>query len=262
MNQTFDLSGKTAIVTGCGKGIGAAISSALARQGAVVHGLDLDDASGQALIDEINAGGGRAFYHHCNVSDHEATGKVFAGIAGQAENGLDILVNNAGIAHIGTVISTTPEDMDRLYQVNIKGVYNCLHFGVQHMQQSGGGSIINMGSVAASVGLNDRFAYSLTKGAVTTMTYSVAKDFVGENIRCNAIAPARVHTPFVDGYLKQNYPGRESEMYDQLAATQPIGRMAQPEEIANLVVYLCSDEAGFITGSVYPIDGGFLTLNT
>lgn len=258
----FDLSGKTAIVTGCGKGIGAAISSALARQGAVVHGLDVDDAAGQAHIDSITASGGRAFYHHCNVADHEATGKVFDEIAAGSDTGLDVLINNAGIAHIGTVVSTTPEAMDRLYQVNIKGVYNCLHFGVKLMQARGGGSIVNMGSVAASLGLLDRFAYSMSKGAVTTMTYSVAKDFIKDNIRCNAIAPGRVHTPFVDGYLKQNYPGQEKEMFDKLAATQPIGRMGQPEEIANLVVYLCSDEAGFITGSVYPIDGGFVTLNT
>ncbi|PHN05570.1 SDR family NAD(P)-dependent oxidoreductase [Flavilitoribacter nigricans] len=262
MKQVFDLSGKTAIVTGCGKGIGAAISSALARQGAIVYGLDMDNASGKALIDSINAEGGKAHYFYCDVADYETTGKVFDYIAETTEYGLDILVNNAGIAHIGTVVSTTPDDLDRLYQVNIKGVYNCLHFGVKHMLESGGGSIVNMGSVAASVGLSDRFAYSMSKGAVTTMTYSVAKDFIKENIRCNAIAPARVHTPFVDGYLKQTYPGRESEMYDQLAATQPIGRMGQPGEIANLVVYLCSDEASFITGTIYPIDGGFLTLNT
>lgn len=262
MNQLFDLSGKTAIVTGCGKGIGAAIATALARQGAVVHGLDLDDTSGRQLIDSIRANGGQAQYHHCDVADHEATGKVFETVARSSDTGLDILVNNAGIAHIGTVVSTTPQDLDRLYQVNIKGVYNCLHFGVQQMQQSGGGSIVNMGSVAAMLGLPDRFAYSMTKGAVSTMTYCVARDHVQENIRCNAIAPARVHTPFVDGYLQKHYPGRESEMYDKLAATQPIGRMARPEEIANLVVYLCSDEASFITGSIYPIDGGFVALNT
>lgn len=262
MNEIFNLKNKKAIVTGCGKGIGAAISSALAGQGAIVYGLDMDDTAGQAQVEAIKKAGGQAYYYHCNVADHEATGKIFAAIAAEGKKGLDILVNNAGIAHIGTVVSTTPEDMDRLYQVNIKGVYNCLHFGVKQMQESGGGSIVNMGSVAASVGLVDRFAYSMSKGAVTTMTYSVAKDFVKENIRCNAIAPARVHTPFVDGYLKQNYPGRESEVYDQLAATQPIGRMGQPAEVANLVVYLCSDEASFITGTVYPIDGGFLTLNT
>lgn len=261
MDQILNLSGKIAIVTGCSKGIGAAISSALAGRGAVVHGLDVDDETGKAQIENMIQAGGRAVFHHCDVVDHQATEKIFAAIA-KEYNGLDILINNAGIAHIGTVRNTTPEDLDRLYQVNIKGVYNCLHFGVKHMQESGGGSIVNMGSVAAMVGLSDRFAYSMTKGAVTTMTYSVAKDFVADNIRCNAIAPARVHTPFVDGYLKQHYPGRESEMYDQLAATQPIGRMAQPKEIANLAAYLCSDEAGFITGTIYPIDGGFLTLNT
>lgn len=261
MDQLFNLSGKVAVVTGCGKGIGSAICSALADRGAVVHGLDLDDQAGNAHMDTIREAGGQAHYHHCNVADHESTGRVFAEVV-KISGRLDILVNNAGIANIGNVLTTTPEDMDRLYQVNIKGVYNCLHFGVKQMQQNGGGSIVNMGSVAAHVGLVDRFAYSTTKGAVTTMTFSVAKDFVQDNIRCNAIAPARVHTPFVDGYLAEYYPGKEKEMYDKLAATQPIGRMGQPREIANLVVYLCSEEAGFITGSIYPIDGGFLTLNT
>lgn len=261
MDQFLNLGGKKAIVTGCGKGIGAAISTALAARGAVVFGLDMDDAAGEARIEAIKAAGGEAYYLRCDVSDHAATGAVFARVFEQAGS-LDILVNNAGIAHIGTVVSTTPEDLDKLYRVNIKGVYNCLHFGVQYMQKSGGGSIVNMGSVAAHVGISDRFAYSMTKGAVTTMTYSVAKDFIRDKIRCNAIAPARVHTPFVDGYLAQHYPGREAEVYDQLAATQPIGRMGEPDEVANLVTYLCSDEAGFITGTIYPIDGGFLTLNT
>ena len=152
--------------------------------------------------------------------------------------------------------------MDRLYNINIKSVYSCLHYGVKLMKKSGGGAIVNMASVASVVGLADRFAYSTTKGAVLTMTYSIAKDYIKDHIRCNAIAPARVHTPFVDGYLAKTYPGKEKEMFEKLSQTQPIGRMGKPSEIANLVLYLCSDEAGFITGSVYPIDGGFLTLNT
>jgi NAD(P)-dependent dehydrogenase (short-subunit alcohol dehydrogenase family) len=124
-----------------------------------------------------------------------------------------------------------------------------------------GGAILNIASIASSVGIPDRFAYSMTKGAVVGMTLSTAKDYINNNIRCNCISPARVHTPFVDGFIAKNYPGKEKEMFEKLSKTQPIGRMAQPEEIANLVLYLCSDEASFITGCDYPIDGGFIKLN-
>jgi NAD(P)-dependent dehydrogenase (short-subunit alcohol dehydrogenase family) len=173
---------------------------------------------------------------------------------------LDILINNAGVAHVGTVEETTEADLDRLYAVNVKGVYHCLQAGVEAMRQSGGGSIVNIASVVSTVGIPERFAYSMTKGAVLTMTYSVACDYVDEGIRCNAVSPARIHTPFVDGFLEENYPDRTEEMFEQLSQTQPIGRMGEPEEVAGLCCYLCSDEAGFITGSNMPIDGGFVTL--
>ena len=172
-----------------------------------------------------------------------------------------ILVNNAGIAHIGKLENTVEEDFDRIYRVNVKGFYNCMLAAVGHMKVNGGGVILNMASVAASVGLADRFAYSTSKGAVVAMTYSVAKDYLADKIRCNCISPARVHTPFVDGYLRKNYPGREQEMFQRLSQVQPIGRMAQPREVAALALFLCSDEAGFITGVDYPIDGGFLNLH-
>ena len=175
---------------------------------------------------------------------------------------LDILVNNAGISNIGRADTTSEEDFDRVYQVNVKGVYNCLFAAIPLMKANGGGVILNLGSVAALVGLNDRFAYSTSKGAVHAMTLSVAKDYLQDNIRCNSISPARVHTPFVDGFLAKNYPGQEEEMFQKLSKTQPIGRMAKPEEIANLILYLCSDEASFITGTDYPIDGGFVKLNS
>jgi len=171
-----------------------------------------------------------------------------------------ILVNNAGIAHIGKLENTVEEDFDRIYRVNVKGFYNCMLATVGHMKANGGGVILNMASVAASVGLADRFAYSTSKGAVVAMTYSVAKDYVADNIRCNCISPARVHTPFVDGYLRKNYPDREQEMFQRLSQVQPIGRMGEPHEVAALALFLCSDEAGFITGVDYPIDGGFLNL--
>jgi NAD(P)-dependent dehydrogenase (short-subunit alcohol dehydrogenase family) len=158
------------------------------------------------------------------------------------------------------VESTTEEDFDRLLHVNVRGFYNCMRAVVGHMRGSGGGVILNMASIAGSTGLTDRFAYSTTKGAVIAMTYSVARDYLPDNIRCNCISPARVHTPFVDDYLKKNYPGRQQEMFDKLSKAQPVGRMAEPEEVASLALFLCSDEASFITGADYPLDGGFFNL--
>lgn len=176
------------------------------------------------------------------------------------EDRVHILVNNAGISHVGTVESTTPADFDRVFSVNVKGFYNCLRAVVAHMRDNGGGVILNMASIAGWAGLADRFAYSMSKGAVIAMTYSVARDYLAHNIRCNCISPARVHTPFVDDYLRKNYPGREKEMFEQLANAQPIGRMAEPAEVASLALFLCSDEASFITGADYPLDGGFCNL--
>ena len=138
--------------------------------------------------------------------------------------------------------------MDRIYRVNVKGVYNCLKAGVERMVPAGGGVILNIASIASLFAIAERFAYSMSKGAVLTMTYSVAKDFLKQNIRCNAICPSRIHTPFVDGYLKKTYPGREAEMFQKLSEYQPIGRMGSPDEVAKLALFLCSDEAALITG--------------
>ena len=254
----FDLTDKRALVTGGGSGIGKAISIALAEQGAEVHILDLNKIPAKETAAEIKAKGGMAQAHACDVAKQKGVIKTIKAIA--AEGAIDILVNNAGIAHIGNVELTSEADIDRVYQVNIKGVYNCIYACIKNMKEKGG-VIINMASVAATVGISERFAYSMTKGAVLTMTYSIAKDYLSYGIRCNSISPARVHTPFVDGYLKQNYPGMEKEMFERLSQTQPIGRMGRPEEIANLAVYLSSDEASFITGTDFPIDGGFIKLN-
>jgi len=177
-----------------------------------------------------------------------------------ARERVSILVNNAGISHIGTVETTTEEDFERVLRVNVKGIYNGLQACVGHMKANGGGVILNMASIAGSAGLADRFAYSASKGAVIAMTYSVAKDYLQYKIRCNCISPARVHTPFVDDYLQRSYPGREREMYDKLAHSQPVGRMGKPEEVASLALFLCSDEASFITGVDYPLDGGYFNL--
>ncbi len=256
----FRLNNKTAIITGGGSGIGQAIAKTFARQGALVCILDIDKARAEATVEAIRGGGGKAECFQCSVTSLEQVSEVAQAI--QMENQqVDILVNNAGISHIGTVETTTPEDMDRLLAVNVKGVYHVLHAFIPYMKEKGG-VILNLASIASFVGLEDRFAYSTTKGAVATMTLSVAKDYLPYNIRCNSISPARVFTPFVEGYLARTYPGREKEMLDNLSKTQPIGRMANPDEVAALALYLCSDEASFITGCDYPIDGGFLKLNT
>jgi NAD(P)-dependent dehydrogenase (short-subunit alcohol dehydrogenase family) len=253
----FQLTGKTAVVTGGGSGIGRAISVVFARQGAHVHLLELNDEAAAGVVAEIKNAGGAATSHAVDVSNQEAVCGVFDTL-----QRLDILVNNAGIAHVGNLEKTAEADFERVFRVNVQGVYNCLFAAVPKLKAAGGGVILNMASVAALVGIPDRFAYSMTKGAVHAMTLSVAKDYIRDGIRCNSISPGRVHTPFVDGFLAKNYPGQEADMFAKLSATQPIGRMAQPEEIAALALYLCSDEAGFITGTDYPIDGGFVTLNT
>jgi NAD(P)-dependent dehydrogenase (short-subunit alcohol dehydrogenase family) len=253
----FSLENKSAIVTGGGSGIGKAIAILFAKQGATVHILDLGD-NGKQAADEIIGLSQKAFHHACDVSSQAEVQKIVASIAG--DNAIHILVNNAGIAHIGNAENTSEEDLDRLYNINIKGVYNCIHEVIPFMKKSGG-VILNMASIASLSGIPDRFAYSMTKGAVVGMTLSTAKDYIKHNIRCNCISPARVHTPFVDGFLAKNYPGKEKEMFEKLSKGQPIGRMAQPEEVAHLALYLCSDEASFITGCDYPFDGGFTKLN-
>jgi len=252
----FSLANKQAVITGAGSGIGRAVAILLARQGAQVQVADINEGQAQEVVKEIEEEGGKASALAGDVSSQQQVDKLFSGL-----DRIDILVNSAGVSHIGTAETTAEADFDRLYNVNVKGVYNCLHAAIPVMKKNKGGVIINMCSIAATVGIPDRFAYSMTKGAVYSMTLSVAKDYIHEKIRCNCISPARVHTPFVDGFLKKNYPGKEQEMFDKLSATQPIGRMAEPEEIAGLVLYLCSDEASFITGCDYPIDGGFIKLN-
>lgn len=254
------LDNKVAMVTGGGSGIGKAISLLLAQQGATVCILDMDEPGSSAVVEEIKANQGKAFFKKCNVAAMQEV-KGFVETVRDQYGSIDILVNNAGIAHIGTAETTTEEDFDKLLAVNVKGIYHCLNQVIPIMKKKGG-AILNLASVASSVGLADRFAYSTTKGAVVGITLSVAKDYLSHNIRCNCISPARVHTPFVDGYLQKHYPDNKEEMFEKLSKTQPIGRMGNSEEIAFLVLYLCSDEASFITGSDYPIDGGFIKLNT
>jgi 2-keto-3-deoxy-L-fuconate dehydrogenase len=257
MNQ--NLTEKTALVTGGGSGIGRSVCLRLAAAGAHVLVLDLDEQAATETVIQIQSENGSASAHPCNIADHDNVHQVINDIL--HERLIDILINNAGIAHVGNIENTTEADLDRLYQVNVKGVYNAMAATIPAMKARKYGVIVNMASVASSVGIADRFAYSMTKGAVLTMTYSVAKDYINDGIRCNCIAPGRVHTPFVDNFLDKNYPDNRDEMFDKLSKSQPIGRMGQADEIAGLVAYLCSDEASFITGSNFPIDGGFVTLN-
>jgi 2-keto-3-deoxy-L-fuconate dehydrogenase len=248
---------RTTVITGAASGIGAAIAQRFAEAGDHVEVLDLDATAAEATAAALREAGHSANGHAADVSDQDAINSVIETILSDRDS-IDVLVNNAGIAHIGDAISTTADDMDRLYQVNVKGVYHTLHTVLPSMVEAGSGVILNMASIASITGINDRFAYSMTKGAVLTMTYSVAIDFIDKGIRCNAICPARVHTPFVDGYLEKNYPDNKAEMFDKLSAAQPIGRMANPDEIAELALYLCSDKASFITGQDWEIDGGFM----
>jgi len=252
----LNLENKTAVITGGGSGIGKAIALLFAKQGATVHIVEVNDVSASSVVKEITTNGQKAYSHVCDISNQQQVIEVVNKIGR-----VDILVNNAGIAHVGNVENTASADFEKVFNVNVKGAYNCLFAVIPAMKLQGSGVILNLCSIAAWVGIPDRFAYSMSKGAIHAMTISIAKDYLNNNIRCNCISPARVHTPFVDGFLAKNYPGKEEEMFTNLSKTQPIGRMGTPDEIATLALYLCSEESSFITGNNYNIDGGFITLN-
>lgn len=246
---------KTIVITGGASGIGLAMVKKFASEGSSVYFLDLNDA-GEAISKELSGEGKSATFIKCNLASYSETEHAIQSIPGK----IDVLINNAGISHIGKVENTSEEDFDKVFQVNVKGMFNSTKAALPKLKENGGGSILNMASVAATIGIPDRFAYSMTKGAAYSMTLSIARDYVADGIRCNCLSPGRVHTPFVDGFLAKNYPGQEKEMFEKLSATQPIGRMATPEEIANLAYYVSSDAGSFITGTNIPIDGGFLGL--
>ncbi len=257
----FDFRDKSVVITGGGSGIGAAMVERFAQHGASIAILELDLQKAEKLASELPQSSGKTRCYQVNIADQQRVTQVINQVVDELGT-VDILINNAGISQIGRLDQTDEQDFDKVFAVNVKGAYNCMYAVIEHMRSRNRGVILNMCSIAATLGIPDRFAYSATKGAIRSMTFAVAKDYLDYNIRCNCISPARVHTPFVDDYLKVNYPGKEAEMFKKLEATQPVGRMAKPVEIANLALYLCSDEASFITGTDYTIDGGFVTLNT
>lgn len=250
------LQNKTAIITGGASGIGLAISQRFAQEGAIVEILDRNEDEMKKAVESI---GTSASATYCDVADAKMVDEVISKIHARLGR-IDILINNAGIAHVGNALTTSPEDFERVQRVNVFGPANCLRSTLRFMVADGGGAIVNLASCLSVMAIADRFAYGTSKGAVLSMTYSVAKDFLEQKIRCNAILPGRVHTPFVDGFIAKNYAGREAEMFEKLSKAQPIGRMAQPSEIAYAALFLCSDEAAFITGTALPVDGGTLTI--
>jgi NAD(P)-dependent dehydrogenase (short-subunit alcohol dehydrogenase family) len=246
----FDLSGKTALVTGAGSGIGAAIAEALARAGARVFASDRDERTASETASRINAAGGQAEALRLDV-----TSEADCAAAAQRIGRLDILVNNAGIGHVGTALTTKGEDLDRLYAVNVRGVFNVTRAFLPDMVARKAGVIINLASIGGVVGIRDRLAYCMGKFAVVGITKSMALDHAADGVRVNCICPGRVQTPFVEARLKE-YPDPEAA-FRQMCATQALGRMGKPEEIAAAALYLASDEAAFITGTAFLIDGGW-----
>ncbi len=248
----FDLSGKSALVTGAGSGIGAAIAHALAGAGARVIVTDRDEAAGRATTDAIRSSRGDAAFVLLDVCDAGRAGSIANSPAGRD---VAILVNNAGIGHVGTILQTGADDLERLWAVNVRGVFDVCKAFLPAMLERGGGSIINIASVGGVVGIRDRIAYCTTKFAVVGITKCLALDHAHSGVRANAICPGRVETPFVQARLRE-YPDPE-RAYREMASTQPVGRMGRPEEIAAAALYLASDEAAFVTGSCLMTDGGW-----
>ena len=244
---------KTILITGGASGIGLAIVEKFGSEGSRVFFIDSNQKEGKIVEKLGQEKGWSLHFLHADIQNEAQIHQAIESIPSK----LDVLINNAGIPHIGTLSSTSTDDFERLFAVNVKGLFLCSQAALPKLIENGGGSILNMCSVAATIGIPDRFAYSMTKGATLSMTLSIARDYVQHGIRCNCISPGRVHTPFVDGFLATNYPGKEQEMFEKLAATQPIGRMGTPSEIAEMAYFISSDQGQFITGSNFTVDGGF-----
>ena len=250
----FRLDGRSALVTGAASGIGEAIAHTLARAGASVFVADRDEQNGTRVAAAIESDGGRARFVPLDVTSEAACAAAAATVA-EAHGALDVLVNNAGIGHVGTVVTTTGADMDRLYAVNVRGVFNATKAFIDGMLARRSGVIVNMASIGGVLGIRDRLAYCTTKAAVVGLTKSLAMDHASEGIRVNCVCPGRVQTPFVSARLRE-YPDPEAA-FREMSSSQAIGRMGRPEEIAAAVLYLASDEAAFVTGTAFLIDGGW-----
>ena len=247
------MNNKTILITGGASGIGLALVEKFTTEGSNVYFIDSNGLLGRQVEKEFQEKGKSVTFLEVDIREESQVQLAIQSIPSK----LNVLINNAGISHIGNLASTTLADFERLFAVNVSGMFLCSQAALPKLIEEGGGSILNMCSVAATMGIPDRFAYSMTKGATLSMTLSIARDYVNQGIRCNCISPGRVHTPFVDGFLAKNYPGKEQEMFEKLAATQPIGRMGTPTEIAELAYFISSDAGKFITGSNFTIDGGF-----
>jgi 2-keto-3-deoxy-L-fuconate dehydrogenase len=253
----FSLHNKTALVTGAGSGIGQAIAELFAEAEAYVFVTDRDEKAGRetavALRQRFT---GRVEFLRLDVTNEEDCARVSHHVLLHHKR-LDILVNNAGIGHVGTMLRTTGPDLDRLYSVNVRGVFNVTRSFLPSMIERRKGSIINLASVGGTTAVRDRLAYCTTKFAVVGLTKCLALDHARDGVRCNCICPGRVETPFVTARLRE-YPDPK-RAYEEMSMTQALGRMGRPEEIAAAALYLASDEAAFITGSTLMIDGGWLT---
>jgi len=246
MATPFRLDGRKALVTGGASGIGEATCRVLANAGAIVTIVDIDEEHAQALAAQLP--GSAAL--RLDITDEKAVNEAIGAMAS-----LDILVNNAGIGLVGSIEETQKVDFERLLSVNVEGMFLVTRAAMPKLLAARG-CIVNIGSVAGLIGVKRRFAYCATKGAVVALTRQLAVDYAGR-LRVNCICPGTVHTPFVEAYLEKFHKHEKDEVREQLHQRQPIGRMGRPEEIAHMALYLCSDEAEFVTGATPAIDGGW-----
>jgi 2-keto-3-deoxy-L-fuconate dehydrogenase len=245
MSNPFRLDSKTALVTGGASGIGEAIVRTFSEAGARVLIVDLDTGRAEALAQSVP----NSTAHTCDITDPSQIERLFVGIAS-----LDIVVNCAGIGLVGSIEETELADFERLFRVNVEGTFLVTKAALPLLTQVRG-SVLNIGSVAGLIGLKRRFAYCATKGAVIAMTRQLAVDYPTQ-IRANCIAPGTIDTPFVEAYLEKYHRHEKDKVRIELNQRQPLGRLGQPQEIADLALYICSPAADFMSGSVVTIDGG------